>query len=304
MEKILIALMALGFFVSCSKDEVVKVNKHEITFGEVFVDNATKATDPTYGAVALTSFDVYGTITGTAGSVNIFDGVEVTGNVGDDVWSYDEQYAQYWIPKTSYIFAAVVDADAVTKDNFHMPTALTYNTANQKDLLFATATATVAADGTPSQDPINFTFSHLLSKVQFTVTSDSEGGYYHSVTGISVDNYETGTYAISSGVWTGTTVKSISFGNIEQVTAAVGEKTNATQMLLVPNTATFNVTFTVDLYKNGVKLGTETKTVAVDNDLIKGNAYNFTIDCHVGELIQFTVTNDPAWTNGGNVTVQ
>ena len=75
-------------------------------------------------------------------------------------------------------------------------------------------------------------------------------------------------------------------------------------MLLVPNAATFNVTFTVDLYKGTTKLGTETKTIAVDTDLVKGNAYNFTIDCSVGNEIKFTVKGDPSWTTQTEVEIQ
>jgi hypothetical protein len=72
----------------------------------------------------------------------------------------------------------------------------------------------------------------------------------------------------------------------------------------VPNAAPFDVIFTVDLYKNGTKLGTETITKSVDTDLIKGNAYNFTIACSVGNPIKFGVTNDPSWGDTTDVTIQ
>ena len=307
MKKTLIALAALAMVAACNKAEVIDTNRQAIAFGEAFVENATKATDPTYGEVALTKFNVYGTVTGTAGTVNIFEGVEVSGAVGAAAWSYADEYAQYWIPKASYNFAAVVDANVATKNSYNMPLTLTTtvdNNDNLKDMLYSTATATVDEHGTPSQDPVVFTFSHLLSKAQFTVTSTATGGYYHSVTNIKVSNFETGTYTISDGSWTGTTAKDINFGSVTEVTAASGAKTNDTQMLLVPNAETFNVTFTVDLYKGTTKLGTETKTIAVDTDLVKGNAYNFTIACSVGNPIKFTVTNDPTWATQPNVTIQ
>lgn len=300
--------MTIAALAACNKAEVIETAKGDaIAFGEAFVDNATKATatDPTYsGEADLTSFDVYGTVTGTAGTagtVNIFDGVEVTGTVGTTTWSYGTQYAQYWIPGADYAFAAVVDANGVTQNDLKMPTSLTYNTADQKDLLYATANVN---DATADQGVVNFTFSHLLSKAQFTVTSNTAGGYYHSVTGIKVSNFETGTYTISDGSWAGTTAKDIEFGEVAKVTAASDAKTNTTQMLLVPNAATFKVTFTVDLYKNDTKLGTETKSIDVENDLVKGNAYNFTIACSVGNPIQFSVTNDPTWGATQDVTVQ
>ena len=180
MKKTLFALIALAVAAAgCNKAEVIDTNRQAIAFGEAFVDNATKATDPTYGEVALTKFKVYGTVTGTAGTVNIFEGVEVSGAVGAAAWSYADEYAQYWIPKASYNFAAVVDANVATKNSYNMPLTLTTtvdNNGNLKDMLYSTATATVDEDGTPSQDPVVFTFSHLLSKAQFTVTKKPEWG--------------------------------------------------------------------------------------------------------------------------------
>lgn len=303
MKKILISMLAVAALVSCSKEESIRVDQGEaIAFGNAFVDNSTRA-DYSDGVQKLTKFYVYGTVTGTAGTVNIFNGVEVTGNVGNDVWSYDEQYAQYWIAGADYNFAAVVDANVATEDTYNMPLTLTTLadvTSNLEDMLYATASV---QNATANQAPVNFTFSHLLSKAKFTVTSNAEGGYYHTVTGIKVSNFETGTYTIADGTWAGTGSKDVAFAEIANVTSDSGAESNA-EMLLVPNAATFNVTFTVDLYKDDTMLGTETKTIAVENDLVKGNAYNFTIDCSVGNPIQFTVTNDPTWTNGDDVTVQ
>ena len=305
MKKTLFAIIALAVAAAaCNKADVISVDRQLIAFGNAFVDNATKATDPTYSGTAdLSSFNVYGTVTGTVGTVNIFDGVAVTGTVGTTEWSYAEQYNQYWIPGADYDFVGIVDADAVTQNGHKMPTTITYKTAGQKDLLYATAHV---EDATATEAAVNMTFSHLLSKAQFTVTSSAQGGYYHSVTGIKVSNFETGTYTINGGTWAGTTAKNIEFGDVAEVTAASGAKTNTTQMLLVPNAATFNVIFTVDLYKGTTKLGTETKTIAVENDLVKGNAYNFTIACSVGNPIKFTVTSDPTWATPTqpNVTIQ
>ena len=311
MKKVIFALAAVVALAACSKEQTIIADRGEVIGFDSFVENSTRATDPTYGAVDLTSFKVYGTVTGTAGTVNIYDGVVVSGTVGNADWSHDAQYNQYWIPGADYSFAAVVDANAVAQDSYKMPTALTYNTEGQKDLLFATAAVDNAV---ANQGRVNFNFEHLLSKAQFTVTSNAMGGYYHSVTNIKVSNFETGTYTIAyadtnkdgkdDGAWAGTTAANISFGNVAEVTASSGAKTNATQMLLVPNAATFNVTFTVNLYKNDTWLGTETITKAVDADLVKGNSYNFTIACSVGNPIKFGVTNDPTWGDTTDVTIQ
>lgn len=333
MKKMFFALFAVLAMVSCSKDEVLELNREQIGFGDVFVDNATRADYSTAGS--LEEFYVYGTASGTmdgGGTVNIFAGIPVTGTVGSNivdgvethVWSYAEQYAQYWIPGADYDFAAVVDATVTAPDSsYGMPTTLTTiaddaltGNMNLKDMLYAEASVAGTAITDTYNTPVNFTFNHLLSKVHFTVTSNAQGGYSHTVTGISVSNFKSGTFTldnvitpatIDGGTWAASTAddnkKDVVFAEIAGVTAATGAKSNA-DMLLVPNADAFDVTFTVDLYKNGTKLGTETKTIAVSNDLVKGHAYNFVIACSVGNPIKFSVTNDPTWTDGGNVTVQ
>lgn len=303
MKKILISMLAVAALVSCSKEESIRVDQGEaIAFGNAFVDNSTRAEDKTYGEVDLTAFNVYGTVTGTNGTVNIFNGDAVTGSVGPNVWTCTNK--QYWIEGATYDFAAVVDA-TVAQDANKMPTTLTTvadATMNFKDMLYADRLDIVGQK--TGNGPVNFTFEHLLAKAFFTVTSNTADGYYYTVTDITVGNYESGVYTIANETWAPGAAKNVAFGDIEEVTAADNAKTNATQMLLVPTTDTFNVTFTADLYKDGTKLGTETKTIAVENDLVKGNVYNFTIALSVGELIQFTVTNDPTWTTQPDVTLQ
>lgn len=316
MKKAIIALAAVVALAACSKEDTIIADRGDaIGFGTPFVENSTRVDYSTPGT--LTKFNVYGTVTGTAGTVNIYEGVEVTKTKqngtdigGDDSWWYAAGDAQYWIPGASYNFAAVVDATVATKDTYHMPLTLTTQADDAtegnmylKDMLYATATATVNAEGTPSANPVNFNFSHLLSKVKFTVTSNAMGGYYHTVTGIKVSNFETGTYTIADGTWAGGATEDVPFAEIAGVTSATGALSNA-ELLLVPNAATFKVTFTVELYKNDTLLGTETKTVEVSNDLVKGNSYNFTIACSVGNPIKFGVTNDPSWTDQPDVAIQ
>ena len=316
MKKFFIAIVALAAAVACSNDDIISINNQKIGFDNPFVENSVRA-DYSDGVQKLTSFNVYGIVKGTAGTVNIFDGVTVTktpnntDDIGDAVagtWWYAAGNAQYWIPGADYNFAAVVDA-TVAKGDYNMPSTLTTiadATSNLEDMLYATAQV---EDATAAQDPVNFTFSHLLSKVHFTVTSNAQGGYSHTVTGIKVSNFSQGTYTIATGKWTGAAAD-IEFNEIPEVTSTSG-KSNAS-LLLVPNAATFDVTFTVDLYKNGTKLGTETKTIPVtikdaNDDIVglkAGNSYNFTIDCSVGNPIKFTVTNDPTWTTVPDVTVQ
>lgn len=341
MKKLFISMLAVAALASCSQEDVIVADKGDLIGFNSFVENSTRAKDTTYGAVALTSFNVYGTVQGTGnGVVNIYDGDVVTGVVGekekdengnetnvDKAWSCDVK--QYWIAGAQYNFAAVVDVDNtannVTVDGNGMPKTIAYTTANQNDLLYADATATGKATG---NGKVNFTFEHLLAKAQFTVTSNTEGGYYYTVKDIMVSNYEGGTYTIAyadadndgkdDGTWTPGTATNVAFGKVEKVTKATAGKTNDTQMLLVPTTNDFKVSFIVEIWNdNGeaddVLLG---KTIYADGDddnvhnalpvatdLVKGNTYNFNLNLSVGELIQFTVTTNPTWANGDDTVV-
>lgn len=342
-------MLAVAALVSCSKEQTVSFDKGDLIGFNSFVENSTRATDLTYGAGAqpLTQFYVYGTVQGTGnGIVNIYDGDVVTGTVGeketitdengdqievDKAWSCDVQ--QYWIAGAQYNFAAVVDVDkdtnnlpdGVTVDTATgMPETIAYTTANQNDLLYADATATGKATG---NGKVNFTFEHLLAKAQFTVKSNTEGGYYYSVKDIKVSNYAGGTYTIAyadanndgkdDGTWAPGTATNVAFGDVEYVTKGdTNGKTNDTQMLLVPTATDFKVSFTVEIW-NGDGEGDDEvllgQTVYADNDtddvhnalsvttdLVKGNTYNFNLNLSVGELIQFTVSEDPEWTAGNN----
>ena len=305
MKKLFVSILAIAALAACAKEEIVSMDKGEaIQFGNAFVNNATRATDKSYsGDKALTVFNLYGTVTGTNGTINIYNGCTVTGSVGTAVWTCPVN--QYWIAGATYAFAAVADGTVASFDDNGMPLTITCNTAVdnnvQSDLLYATATAEGLASG---NGKVNFSFNHLLSKAQFTVKSNTQGDYYYSVKNINVNNYVNGTYTINGGTWAGTGDKAnTAFGNINDVRATdANGKTCEFQRLLIPTTAAFTVSCTIELWNaNGdaadVKLATENKTFTVNQDLVAGHAYDFNLSLSVGELIEFTVTEKPTWTN-------
>ena len=329
MKKIFLAFAALAALAACNKAEVISATEGElISFANPFVDNATKATDKTYsGDKVLKAFNLYGTVTGTTGTINIYNGCQVTGSVGTSVWNCPVD--QYWIGAAKYNFAAVADGTVASTDTYGMPLTITCNTEVvdnvQKDLLYvrpAEITALASGNG-----PVNLVFNHLLAKAQFTVKSTTEGDYYYSVKNININNYVNGTYyaqdvvvdadkTITAGTWAGTGTKAnTAFGDVVDVRKTNTDgKTCDYQRLLIPNTENLTVTFTVELWNaNGttdtaddVKLSTKDETIAVTQKLLAGNAYNFNISLSVGELIQFTVTQNPTWTpatGGSNVTL-
>ena len=199
MKKIFCAVLALAAMASCSKEYIVAEDKQAIGFGEAFVDNGTRADYSTDKVIE--AFKVYGTLTGNYGTtVQIFKGAEVerpttippTGYDNTKAWLCDE--TQYWVPNANYNFIAVVDGE-LNKDVYgNYLNTISFTVADgtlNKDLLLATASAETNGDGTVKDGTnasglVAFTFDHLLSKLQFTITSNIGAGYSIDVTGITV----------------------------------------------------------------------------------------------------------------------
>ena len=186
MKKILFATMALAAFVACSKETTVEINQEEIAFDKAFVDNTTKAADPSYGSEKpLTAFKVWGTVTGqSANPVAIFANDDVAGTVGtNSVWNCTSK-TQYWIEGAKYDFVAVVNGNVATLEN-GLPKTITYDADGSTDLLYARSNQYTGK--ATSNDLVKFQFAHLLSKVKFTLqntTSDAVnvGTYTYTLT--------------------------------------------------------------------------------------------------------------------------
>ena len=312
MKKFFIAIVALAAAVSCSNDDIISIDRQTIGFGNPFVENATRAAiDASYsGTKSLASFNVYGTVTGNANTINIFDGDAVTGSIGQAVWSCTEE--QYWTPNCSYKFTAIADATSVAVDTNGMPTTITFNenTTAGGDVLLATATATTDVNATPSQNPVAFTFSHLLSKVKFTFTKPAYNNtrYTYKITGIQFTNpYKQGVYNITNETWGSQDIRTsaIDFGagEAEITTTKLSVESNYAR-LLVPATYTdLGVSFTVETLLDGSSLGTQTITETLATTFEKGIAYNVVATLGDNNLITFTVEKLTGWDSETNISI-
>lgn len=330
MKKTFIAIMAIAAMTACIKDEVVSENREAISFGKAFVDNATKVIDSSYGTGnPLEQFNVYGTVTGTEGAVSIFEGDEVTGSVGNNVWSCDND--QYWVPGAMYNFAALVD---VPKDDVAitngLPSSFDYSVADQKDVLYAVTPAAIEGKASGNA-PIDFTFSHLLAKVKFTFTNEypSNSNFVVRISNVvSVLNAAaTGTCTLPA-TWAPVTYSPLSFGYVVAENAATEQSAGADIVsgmscssnyakLLIPETKEWTIAFKAEVYYQRT-LNEVTTDILVDEydytstplktgelALEAGKSYNFNITIG-GELkpITFSVTTDE-WTNEDKeITVQ
>ena len=313
MKKTLFALIALAVAAAgCNKAEVIDTNRQAINFGAPFVDNATKAAiDPSYsGTKNLAAFNVYGTVTGNTNTINIFDGDPVTGSVGLAVWACTEE--QYWTPSCSYNFTAIADATSVAVDGNGMPTSITFNENETADgdVLIATATATTDAAATPSQNPVEFTFTHLLSKAKFTFTKPTYNNtrYTYEVTGIQFTNpYKQGVYNIANQTWGSQSIRTsaIDFGKTEsEITAtALTQESNYARLLVPAAYTDLGISFTVNTKLDGNVISTATVTKTLAYTFEKGKAYNIIVTLGEANRITFTVETLTGWDAETNISI-
>ena len=307
MKKLFISMLAVAALASCSQEDVIVADKGDLIGFNSFVENSTRADDPSYGGgqgqAALTQFKVWGTVDASNGNpVAIYANDTVTGTAvgANNIWNCTTK-TQYWIKDAIYNFAALVNAGTVTTGVDLLPATVEFSANGSTDLLYARSTADIV--GLASQNgPVNFTFAHLLSKVYIGVTNNSSSatGYSFLVKNIKINAPKTdGKYyiqdvveddnTIPAGTWTATTGE-YTFANIS-VTGATAEC--AAEQLLIPGNAI--VSFDVDIICNNATITTKHYSKSVT--LAAGNAYRFNILASVGDAITFSVTTQPTWSN-------
>ena len=311
MKKFFFAFTALAAIAACNKAEVIDVTSDNIIgFNAPFVDNATKSINNDYsGEKVLEGFKVYGTITGNLETVNLFKDVEIVRPEGDNVWGQvwaykNESDVEYWLPGCTYEFAAIVDGSVETDGytSTGMPAEINY-TVGDGDLLYAKATASTV--GTANPGLVEFSFTHLLSKVYFTIddqlTTD-DGDYTYSMTDIKVSGipasgvYTVGT-TVDNGTWTAGT------GTIADSDALnFGKDEGMNSYQIIPAEQTMNIKFTYDI----IFKRTPISTIVVDEELTytfaQKTVYNINVTLPaLGNKIEFTVKSVPGgFTSAGS----
>lgn len=319
MKKLFLMLAAAAAVASCSKDYTIVADQGEAIAFNSFVENSTRATDPSFGGaqgqVALTQFKLWGAVNDSSDTpVAIYADDTVTGTVGTNivdgketkVWNCTTK-TQYWIKDAKYNFAALVNAGTVTLGADLLPATVEFTANGSTDLLYARSANNIVGQAS-NNAPVNFNFAHLLSKVYIGVTNNSATatGYSFLVKNIKINapktsgkyyiqNVEENSETIPAGTWKAT-AGDYTFANIS-VTGATAEC--AAEQLLIPGAAL--VSFDVDIIYDDATI--TTKSYSHNVTLAAGSAYRFNIITSVGELIQFSVTQQPTWTdvNGGNL---
>lgn len=313
MKKMFFALFAVLAMASCSNEEVIELNREQIAFGEVFVDNATRAD---YSSELIQQFNVYGTVTGTVtghqNPVALFGGngaiVKRNNKAYGVAWDCDE--TEHWIPGADYQFEAVVDG-TIADGKIAYTIDANPDSDGVNDLLYAKE---VVNDATATQGLVEFNFTHLLSKVGFSFTNGvtDNTAYTFVVTDVSFKGHDTeGTYTISTSKWDDVITASsaaLSFG-------AAGAVVNATKVYasethqIIPGNQTLAIAITYDIIYNGNMMSEGvTTTKNLTHPFEQNKVYNIAVKLPApGNPIQFSVdeTNGVGgWLDGGEAEVQ
>lgn len=318
MKKLLISMLAVAMLASCAKEETLSFDKGEaIQFGS-FVENSTRAADPSLGTNTnpFTSFDVWGTVDGTGNAVAIYDGDLVSGTIGpNSIWTCAT--TQYWIKGAVYNFAGVKNGTVKTLEN-DLPKTITFAYTNgSDDLVYARSKQYIGlASGNPK---VALDFKHLLSKVKFTLqntTSDDTnvGTYTYTLTDVKITNaIIDGTYTVADtinddktynvvGTWANNQANGAQVG-FESITGVTNGTSmdSANEKLIIPMTNA-TVTYNVNIYYGNEIITTIPGSTTVA-EFKPGYAYNLKLSTGLTNEIQFTVEQTPTWTSNGDTTL-
>lgn len=187
---------------------------------------------------------------------NVFDGREVTKTASGCTYTGTE----YWVPGKMYNFHAVYPAElpagatlTVAGDGTVSVSKFDCSATGDEavDLMTASAPDIEADKIIASQNPVELTFSHLLSHISFAFDNQLTGGYAAEVTGISFSIQVKGDYNSSTEAspWTNLIPGAITlYPAAAPLKVANGSKATSDPALVIPQSNTeVYVTFTVTI---------------------------------------------------------
>ena len=321
MKKIFVAILALAA-AACSNEDIVSVNREAIGFDNAFINNSVRSVvDPSYSNTNLFGdFAVYGYVTTNEGTGTLFDGTKVSGSALNGDWTYEG--TQYWIKDATYNFYAVAPNSykgywMASTSNVNGLVLSVQNPDGTKDILVAKANDIVGQQA-GQNDPVEFNFQHILSKVKFSFTNNYDAtGSSIRVENIKINNACGANFVTLSKnnlQWSNGdgSKATLNFGNAAVASATAEEAfTNGTtvesynERLLIPVAVNggYNVTFDVKVLVNGVVVKTYSHDVNVDFTPVAGHSYNIAATINRETInpdeeldpIEFTVTDITGW---------
>ena len=339
MKKLFLLAVSVALFAACS--EKVQINESPeipIDFTRSFIEKGTKALYTTGNfATHGNTMGVFGWKNNSSTYTQVFSDQKVDYDVtasGD--WGYSPKkywdsnannYVFYAYAPHSSAFTGTVTAPTSTSANSFAITGFVQNTtvANQIDLLVDLTSKINYTDNRSTQSPkpeVSFTFSHILSQVNFVMgvssnLKDDETANPVAVQSVTLKNVnKQGNYSYNSGwKWSSqsspvnfsATTKTVSnktvvFASTELETTAVGIP-GLEEMLLIPGsvstyTITVNYTIGTEPYERTINLTDFKNGNASLSEWAIGNnyIYNLTIG---PEPIEFASPTISGWATGG-----
>lgn len=176
MKKILFSAAMALVLVSCSRDEVIEINRDsdEIRFG-VVTDAATRAADVYCNNNLPGAFTVYANHNGQTyidGDLIQKDGTAWVNKTGVRYWPEGNVSFYAHVNGTGFTWAS---GEVPTIKNYTVPTAV----ADQKDLLYAVKTQ--------SEGQVTLNFRHALSQIVFQA-KNTNANLYVEIDGVTICN--------------------------------------------------------------------------------------------------------------------
>ena len=224
MKKILLAAVAALAIVGCTQNEEIENvgNKAEINFNSI-VSRSTRATEMTLSGLQTNGFKVsaYNTGNDALGTGVLDNPLMEDAQVSwkNAKWTTDNSY--YWPATGSIQFFAYsstkIDKLTVSSTDTY-PTIVDYTVpttaSEQEDLLVSQVT------GTKATGTVNFTFSHVLTQVNFSIKAgDTADGLNYVVTGLSLQGIGSVATYTYDGTW-GTATSPIAYACALSATGA------------------------------------------------------------------------------------
>lgn len=314
MKKSLFLLgVAVAALTSCTNNEVMEVAENRAIGFSSFVGNTTKAATEFTGSA--TSADIY--VIGYYG--------ENDGELNQPVFKNElGSTLYYWNEGKDYIFGAYADGKTGKFDNVAFDPAqsvLTFTdyTPSTKDLVAAVSDK-VENVTAASQGAVSLSFKHMLAQVGFTFNTQVGQEYTLAINNIQIEKAiktATGTYTKSGdaidwqGSATGEGEASYAYTDIADLANGT-TNSNSEYNLVIPQTVSgIQVTFTASISGVGIDPAKTRKiTVPLPTTSVStwtaGYKYNYTTTINAEDItdelkpIEFTVTEIPTWTDGGN----
>lgn len=330
MKRLFIAVFAMAALAACSKEEAVNIDRGEAIGFDTFVENSTRAIDPSYNANNLIEeFNVWGTVTGNTGNtINLFNGARVYDTTPTYDAAYDCDQEEYWLPSATYNFVAIAGHNGVTPAT-GMPATISYTADGTTDLIYTkegeaiTTSSQSVPTGVNANGCVAFNFNHLLSKVHFAFYNTSAtADTVFQISDIKVwGQYTSGTYTIGATTpWAATgalaEADAWSFGNatnsttdnaaVADITTAFTEASPMTSnyaRLLIPGTQTLNISFTKTQYYDGVKMNTEPVEKELTYTFAENGAYVINVELKSGGIIDFSVGSLDGWDDDTSISI-